>query len=59
MIFEKVYMGYMLRTVWVTGIYQELARRYRGGYTVKIVVIEDENSIRNGLVRMLPKLKDT
>ena len=26
---------------------------------MKIVVVEDENSIRNGLVRMLPKLKET
>lgn len=26
---------------------------------MKIVVVEDENSIRNGLVRMLPKLKGT
>ena len=26
---------------------------------MRIVVVEDENSIRNGLVRMLPKLKET
>ncbi len=26
---------------------------------MKIVVVEDENSIRNGLVRMLPRLKET